>query len=257
MNESGEHMLNRWFALEPVCDEGTTGQQYEVPRDVAQPMSVTQRETPGPAEVAADVDAKPASGDGRVWVPAEELVPVGGQSDGVVEKAKSAEAQDSPLGEHDVTIPSYAVARLLEIATASADSLVEKAREEADQLQTQARARAEQILHASIADAQAREASISAREEEQRLGLEASRAEVEERVGQLLEFEGQLRTYLISYFNEQKEMLHRSPVVTLMATAEDTELWAPAEGAPTAQRVRTMTPGVRSGSDADRPARSA
>jgi RNase P/RNase MRP subunit p30 len=78
---------------------------------------------------------------------------------------------------------------------------------------------------------------MSAREEEQRLeleracsealrDLEARRAEVEERVDQLLEFESQLRTYLTSYFSGQLEMLHRSPVVTLMATADAEEAQA-------------------------------
>jgi hypothetical protein len=231
MNESGEQMLNKWFAFESVGDRGKTEQGSDAPRDGAQPMRDAEVETLEPDEADADVDAELASVDNHLWSPAAELVGVRDEPDAVVEGPTAAEAQVRLVAKDDVTAPSYAVARLLEIATSNANKLVDTARAEADQLQTQAYARAEQILEAGRADAEAREASMSAREEEQRAGLqraraeahrelEARRAEVEERVGQLLEFEGQLRTYLISYFNEQQEMLHRSPVVTLMATAD-------------------------------------
>ena len=234
MNESGEQMLNKWFAFEPVSDGGKARQDYDTPRDGEQPMRDLEAETSEPEETDADVDAELVSVDIRPWAPAAELVGVGDQFDVVVEGATAAEAQERPVAEDDVSAPSYAVARLLEIATANAEALIETAREEADQLQTQARARAEQILQAGCADAEAREASMRAREEEQRAALEraraeadrdldARRAEVEERVDQLLQFERELRTYLTSYFNEQKEMLHRSPVVTLMATADAAE----------------------------------
>jgi hypothetical protein len=241
-NGSGEQMLNKWFAVEPARDGSTAGQGYDVPRDGEQPMRDLEAETSEPDEIDADVDAELPSVDIRPWAPAAELVEVGDRSDVVAEGVTAADAQERPVAEDDVTAPSYAAARLLEIAASNAEALVETARAQADQLQTQAHARAEQILQAGLADAEAREAAISAREEELRAGLEraraeaerelearragaereleARRAEVEERVEQLLQFEGELRTYLISYFDAQQEMLHRSPVVTLMATAD-------------------------------------
>jgi hypothetical protein len=241
-NGSGEQMLNKWFAVEPARDGSTAGQGYDVPRDGEQPMRDLEAETSEPDEIDADMDAELPSVDIRPWAPAAELVEVGDRSDVVAEGVTAADAQERPVAEDDVTAPSYAAARLLEIAASNAEALVETARAQADQLQTQAHARAEQILQAGLADAEAREAAISAREEELRAGLEraraeaerelearraeaereleARRAEVEERVEQLLQFEGELRTYLISYFDAQQEMLHRSPVVTLMATAD-------------------------------------
>jgi hypothetical protein len=241
-NGSGEQMLNKWFAVEPARDGSTAGQGYDVPRDGEQPMRDLEAETSEPDEIDADVDAELPSVDIRPWAPAAELVEVGDRSDVVAEGVTAADAQERPVAEDDVTAPSYAAARLLEIAASNAEALVETARAQADQLQTQAHARAEQILQAGLADAEAREAAITAREEELRAGLEraraeadreldarraeadreleARRAEVEERVEQLLQFEGELRTYLISYFDAQQEMLHRSPVVTLMATAD-------------------------------------
>jgi hypothetical protein len=248
-NGSGEQMLNKWFAVEPARDGSTAGQGYEVPRDGEQPMRDLEAETSEPDEIDADMDAELPSVDIRPWAPAAELVEVGDRSDVVAEGVTAADAQERPVAEDDVTAPSYAAARLLEIAASNAEALVETARAQADQLQTQAHARAEQILQAGLADAEAREAAITAREEELRARedelragleraraeaerelearraeaereLEARRAEVEERVEQLLQFEGELRTYLISYFDAQQEMLHRSPVVTLMATAD-------------------------------------
>src|SRR4051794_35751091 len=134
MNESGEQMLHRWFASEPTGNEGTTGQEHEVPRDGAHSTHEPRRETPGPAGVGA-MDAEPASGDDRVCVAAGELVRAGDQFAGVEATGAVVETQDSPFAEGDVTMPSYAVARLLEIAISSADSLVEEARVEADRVQ--------------------------------------------------------------------------------------------------------------------------
>jgi vacuolar-type H+-ATPase subunit H len=184
MNEAGEQMLTKWFSSD--ADHGPTA----------------------PAESTDEVP------DGLV-------VAVG---------APAAEAHQHPAADPEVTAPSYAVARLLEIATSEAEALVEEAREQADHLVTEARAQAEEISRASMDDAAAREAAMNAREHDQRVQLEvtrihalqeldARRAEVEERMSQLLDFEGELRTHLTSFFNQNLEMLDRSPVLRLMAAA--------------------------------------
>jgi cell division septum initiation protein DivIVA len=127
--------------------------------------------------------------------------------------------------------PSYAVARLLEIASSNADALVEAAREEADHLVTQARAHAEQVIWSSLADAKACEETMSARAETQRVELdrlrfetmrelEERRVELDARVSQLVEFESQYRSRLITCLNDQLRVLHGPTIAETLGNAE-------------------------------------
>jgi hypothetical protein len=110
-----------------------------------------------------------------------------------------------PTAQEHEGAPSYAAARLLEIAARNADAIVEDARAEAT---------------AIVADARAQAEALTARAEEQRLEqdrahrtamqeLDERRTAVEAEVNRLAEFERRHRDHLVSYFNEQLETLRR------------------------------------------------
>ena len=231
MNEAGDQMLSKWFAFDAARDGYETEQAYDdvIGDDEAARPDLETGPSASP-EADTHVHLELVAMDQLVGDPEAELDRGDDESDDVVAGASADDTQDGPVVEGDVTAPSYAVARLLEIATSGAEALVATAREEADHMVSQARAQSERIIEAGLADAQAREASMNAREEEQRVELECARskalgelqarcAEVEDTMAQLLEFEGQVRTYLSSYFSGNLETLDRSPVVTLMTTA--------------------------------------
>jgi cell division septum initiation protein DivIVA len=90
--------------------------------------------------------------------------------------------------------PSYAAARLLEIATGNADALVDDAREEADRIISQARARAEE-----------QRVELDLARGEILRELEERRAELEAKVDRLVEFESRYRSHLVSYIDGQLE----------------------------------------------------
>ena len=122
--------------------------------------------------------------------------------------------------EDPVRATSEWAARLLEISTRDAETIVTEARDEAGRMVAHARTEAAQIIQAKLSKLQAREEALEAMAEEQRkeldrmreetlLELESRRDNLNAQVRRLSEFEGQVRTELASYFHEQLEILER------------------------------------------------
>jgi cell division septum initiation protein DivIVA len=229
MNETGEDMLGMWFAAERTRDGFETGSLGRVHDDGDQAMHDPESKGSAPEETNTDPRSESLPLNERLRAAQAELARVPAEFDVLVAGHPTAEAQPAPVVEGTETTASYGVVRLLEIATRHADALVEEAREEADRMVTRAREEAARVTQISLADAEAREASMSAREEDQRVELDKARSEtlceLEERraglieeVNQLVEFESQLRNHLVSYFKGQLETLHRPNVAVAVAT---------------------------------------
>lgn len=140
-----------------------------------------------------------------------------------------------PAVEDAARTASFSATRLLEIASREADALVDGAREEAGQVLAEARAEAdrvtqagraeaERVARASWAEAQAREEELDNLAEEQRVSLgrlraealrelEVRRAELDEQVTELVDFESEVRAHLVTYFNQQLETLAQPTLV--------------------------------------------
>ena len=138
-----------------------------------------------------------------------------------------------PIVQDTVRTASLSASKMLERATRDAETLVLGAREEADQVVAQARAEAAQAIQTCLTKVHAREEALDAMVEEQRVELdrtrkealrelEGRRAELNNQVDQLTDFENRIRTHLVSYFSEQLETL-AEPTVTetlVIATSE-------------------------------------
>ena len=111
-------------------------------------------------------------------------------------------------------------ARLLEISTRDAETIVTEARDEAGRIVARARSEAAQTIQARLSKLHAREDAVEEMAEEQRKELDRMRNET------LLELEGrrdeldaevrhstEVRTQLVSYFHEQLELLERPHLV--------------------------------------------
>lgn len=114
----------------------------------------------------------------------------------------------------------WAAARLLEISTRDAEAIVAEAHNEAARVVAHARAEAAQLVQAKLSKLQDREEALDAMAEDQRkeldrmreetlLELECRRDNLDAQARRMSEFEGQVRTQLVSYFHEQLEFLER------------------------------------------------
>jgi cell division septum initiation protein DivIVA len=130
------------------------------------------------------------------------------------------EGRPTLVVEDPVRATSEWAARLLEISTRDAEAIVTDARDEAGRVVAHARSEAAQIIQAKLSKLQAREEALDAMVEEQRKQLDRMREEtmleldrrrdnLDAAVRRLGEFEGQVRTQLVSYFHEQLEFLER------------------------------------------------
>jgi cell division septum initiation protein DivIVA len=121
-----------------------------------------------------------------------------------------------PVDEDPVRATSEWAARLLEISTREAETIVTEARDEAGRIVARARSEAAQTIQARLSKLHAREDAVEEMAEEQRKQLDRMRNET------LLELEGrrdeldaevrrstEVRTQLVSYFHEQLEFLER------------------------------------------------
>ena len=125
-----------------------------------------------------------------------------------------------PVDEDPVRATSEWAARLLEISTREAETIVTEARDEAGRIVARARSEAAQTIQARLSKLHAREDAVEEMAEEQRKQLDRMRNET------LLELEGrrgeldaevrrstEVRTQLVSYFHEQLELLERPHLV--------------------------------------------
>ena len=128
------------------------------------------------------------------------------------------EGRPALVVEDPVRATSEWAARLLEISTRDAEAIVAEARDEAGRVVAHARTEAAQIIQAKLSKLQAREEALEAMAEEERkqldrmrnetlLEIESRRDELDADVRRLSEFQGQIRTHLASYFQEQLEFL--------------------------------------------------
>ena len=235
MTVNSEQMSGEPIAAGRMRDRYELGDVEPTSDDAGQPMRYLGIVSAALEETDADRRAELAVAGERLRAAEAELAGVP-ESDAVAAEATAAETKAAPVVEDAVRTASYAAARLLEIATRNADALVEDAREEADQTLTQARAQAEQMIQSSLAEAKARDETMSARAEAQRVELDRARhetlrqleerwVELDAKVNQLVEFESQCRSQLISYLNDQVQTLHGPTIAeTLtMAEAEDSQ----------------------------------
>lgn len=141
-------------------------------------------------------------------------------------RALDAAGEPAPAGrrasvvEDPVRATSEWAARLLEISTRDAETIVAEARDEAGLVVAHARAEAAQKIQAKLSKLHAREEALDAMAEEQRqqldrmreetlLELEGRRDKLDADERRLSEFEGRVRAQLVSYFHEQLEFLER------------------------------------------------
>ncbi|MDZ5619240.1 hypothetical protein [Nocardioides bizhenqiangii] len=126
--------------------------------------------------------------------------------------------------EDPVRTTSEWAARLLEISTRDAETIVTEARDEAERVVAHARAEAARTIQAKLSKLHVREEALDAMAEEQReqldwmrqeivLELESRRDKLDAEERRLSEFEGQVRTQLVSYFHEQLDLLERPRLV--------------------------------------------
>ena len=145
-------------------------------------------------------------------------------------RVRDAAREPAPAGkrmrvvEDPVQATSEWAARLLEISTRDAETIVAEARDEAARVVAHARTEAAKSIQAKLSKLQAREEELDTIAEEQRkqldrmrkeivLELEARRDKLEAEERRLSEFEGQVRAQLASYFHEQLEFLERPRLV--------------------------------------------
>ena len=151
----------------------------------------------------------------RVHVQQEELARA-------LDAAREPAAVERPVsvGEDPVRATSEWAARLLEISTREAETIVTEARDEASRIVARARSEAAQTIQARLSKLHAREDAVEEMAEEQRKQLDRMRTET------LLELEGrrdeldaevrrstEVRTQLASYFHEQLALLERPHLV--------------------------------------------
>jgi cell division septum initiation protein DivIVA len=139
-------------------------------------------------------------------------------------RALDAARQPAPVGkrarivEDPVQTTSEWAARLLEISTRDAETILTEARGEAGRVVAHARAEAARTIQAKLSKLHAREAELDEMAEEQRKQLDRMRDEtlheiegrrdkLDAEVRRLSEFEDQVRTQLVTYFHKQLEFL--------------------------------------------------
>jgi len=129
----------------------------------------------------------------------------------------------APVVEDTVRTASHSASRMLEKATREAETLVADARREADQISSAARVEAADIVQKALDKVHAREEALDAMAAEQRdeldrlrtealEELEARRSDLEARVTNLTAFEDEVRSHLVTFFNEQLTALEQPAV---------------------------------------------
>jgi cell division septum initiation protein DivIVA len=140
------------------------------------------------------------------------------------EPVTPAPVASAPVVEDTVRTASHSASRMLELATREAEALVADARREADQALSAARVEAADTIQKCLDKVHAREEALDAMAAQQREELEEMRAEtlkelearrsdLEARVTDLTDFEGQVRSHLVDYFNQQLAALEQPSAV--------------------------------------------
>ena len=143
----------------------------------------------------------------------------------MAESATALVAPAPPVAEDTVRTTSRTASRMLEKATQEAETLVADARRESDQKLATARAEAAETVQRALDKVHAREEALDALEAEKREELEqlridtlreveARRSDLEARVTNLTDFEGQVRSHLVTFFSEQLAALEQPMVVS-------------------------------------------